>query len=337
MSIRRNLITDVPGLRVGNAHDSKLASGRHGRALRRACGCLLRRHGRCAGDARDGSSRTRQDGSGHPRGRACRADRPSASMRRAVCRPVCGEQGIGFAVGSALVPLVSQAAIFDLLNGGDKEWGLYPPYRELGFEAAGKAGPDFELGTAGGGFGATTVNLKGGLGSASTMTSTGHTIGALVVVNSISSAIIGKGPHFWAAAFEEGEEFGGLGHPDRVTSEMRELAWKGGRAALHHHRARGHRRAAHESAGQAARGLVSRWIRHAPCASPMRSMTATRCSPHRPADARFRTMRISPRSPPLRPIASHAPSRAGSMRPRRFPIRTRCRRGGIDLGRGEEE
>ena len=228
MSIRRNLITDVPGLRVGNAHDSKLASG--------VTVALFDEPAVASCAVMGGAPATRETDLLEPDkmapgihavglsgGSAFGLD--AASGVQACLR----QQGIGFAVGSTLVPLVSQAAIFDLLNGGDKEWGLYPPYRELGFEAAGKAGPDFELGTAGGGFGATTVNLKGGLGSASTMTSTGHSIGALVVVNSISSAIIGKGPHFWAAAFEEGEEFGGLGHPDRVTSEMRELAWKGGR------------------------------------------------------------------------------------------------------------
>jgi L-aminopeptidase/D-esterase-like protein len=126
------------------------------------------------------------------------------------------------------VPLVPQAIVFDLLNGGDKDWGRYPPYRELGYIAAVEAAPTFSLGTAGGGYGATTVNLKGGLGSASAVTRSGHVVGALVIVNAIASAVIGSGPHFWAAAFEENGEFGGLGLPARVTPEMRALAWKGG-------------------------------------------------------------------------------------------------------------
>jgi L-aminopeptidase/D-esterase-like protein len=138
------------------------------------------------------------------------------------------QQGIGFPVGKALVPLVSQAVCFDLNNGGHKDWGLYPPYRELGFEAAEKAGPMFDLGTVGGGYGATTANLKGGLGSASASTSSGHVVGALVVVNAIASAVIGDGPHFWAGALEEGGEFGGLGLPEHVTPGMRQLIWKGG-------------------------------------------------------------------------------------------------------------
>jgi L-aminopeptidase/D-esterase-like protein len=122
---------------------------------------------------------------------------------------------------------VPQAITFDLLNGGDKNWGRFPPYRELGHEAALRAGSAFALGTTGGGYGATTVDLKGGLGSASALTTSGHTVGALVIVNALASALIGKGPHFWAGALEEGDEFGGLGLPARVTPEMRRLDWKG--------------------------------------------------------------------------------------------------------------
>ena len=77
------------------------------------------------------------------------------------------EQGRGFAVRGARVPIVPGAILFDLLNGGDKNWGRYPPYRELGYAAAAAAGADFALGSVGAGFGATTVNLKGGIGSAS--------------------------------------------------------------------------------------------------------------------------------------------------------------------------
>ena len=51
------------------------------------------------------------------------------------------EQGRGFAVRTARVPIVPAAILFDLLNGGDKDWGRYPPYRELGYEAAVNAGP----------------------------------------------------------------------------------------------------------------------------------------------------------------------------------------------------
>ena len=95
------------------------------------------------------------------------------------------------------------AILFDLLNGGDKAWGRYPPYRELGYAAAGRAAADFALGSAGAGLGATTVNLKGGLGSASAVCG-GFTVGALAAVNAAGSVVVGDGPWFWAAPFEVG-------------------------------------------------------------------------------------------------------------------------------------
>ncbi len=91
-----------------------------------------------------------------------------------------------------------------------------PPYRDLGYAAAAAAGSTFALGTAGAGFGATTVNLKGGLGSASAVTRDGHTVGAVVAVNACGSVNVGSGPHFWAAPFERDGEFGGLGFPASV-------------------------------------------------------------------------------------------------------------------------
>ena len=108
--------------------------------------------------------------------------------------------------------------MFDLLNGGDKNWGRFAPYRDLGYSAAAQAADTFALGTAGAGFGATTVNLQGGLGSASAVTRDGHTVGALVVVNACGSVNVGAGPHFWAAPFEIDDEFGGLGFPPRVPA-----------------------------------------------------------------------------------------------------------------------
>ena len=46
------------------------------------------------------------------------------------------EQGRGFAIGNVRVPIVPGAIVFDLLNGGDKDWGRFPPYRDLGYAAA---------------------------------------------------------------------------------------------------------------------------------------------------------------------------------------------------------
>ncbi len=139
------------------------------------------------------------------------------------------EQGRGLAVGGVRVPIVPQAICFDLLNGGDKNWGRYPPYRELGYAAAQSANStDISLGSIGGGVGATTVNFKGGIGSVSARTTSGATVGAMMLVNALGSATVGNGPHFWAGALEEGSEFGGLGPTPAVSRQDRELIWKGG-------------------------------------------------------------------------------------------------------------
>ncbi len=136
------------------------------------------------------------------------------------------ETGRGFAVGPARVPIVPAAILFDLLNGGDKAWGRDPPYRDLGFTAAAKAdtGP-VAMGSVGAGLGARTANIKGGLGSASaTVEGTGLRVAALVAVNALGRVTVGDGPHFWAAPFEIGAEFGGLGSP--ATPPPGAFAWR---------------------------------------------------------------------------------------------------------------
>lgn len=117
--------------------------------------------------------------------------------------------GRGFAVGDQQVPIVPAAILFDLINGGDKAWGQNP-YAALGRAAFEAASADFDLGTVGAGTGALTADLKGGLGSAS-VTFDGITVGALVAVNALGRVTMGDGPQFWAAPFEMGAEFGGLG------------------------------------------------------------------------------------------------------------------------------
>lgn len=138
------------------------------------------------------------------------------------------EVGRGLQVGTTRVPIVPQAILMDLLNGGNKDWGLHSPYRDMGYEAFRAAGIGaFSLGSVGAGTGATTATVKGGLGSASAISSGGHRIAALVAVNALGTAVIGNGPHFWAAPFEEGDEFGGLGMPHIVTPADRAMRLKG--------------------------------------------------------------------------------------------------------------
>lgn len=224
----RNLITDVAGIGVGNAHDANLISGVTAAVFDRPAvagvavvgGAAAARDTQCldpsaAVPAVDAI--VLSGGSGY--------GLDAASGVQAWLR----EQGRGFAVGPVRVPVVPQAICFDLTNGGDKDWGRYPPYRELGFVAAAVAGAEFDLGTAGGGYGASTANLKGGLGSASMQLGNGITVGALVVVNAIGSAVIGAGPWFWAAPFEVGQEFGGRGLPADAAAFRIPSAMKGRR------------------------------------------------------------------------------------------------------------
>jgi len=115
-----------------------------------------------------------------------------------------------------------QASIFDLANGGDKDWSGFSPYAELGRQAAlAAARGAFALGSAGAGLGATTANVKGGIGSASMLTPQGFTMAALVAVNAVGSVTVGDGPHFWAAPFERDAEFGGLGLPAVTPADLR--------------------------------------------------------------------------------------------------------------------
>jgi len=141
------------------------------------------------------------------------------------------KEGRGFPVGAFRVPIVPQAILFDLMNGGEKPWARGEgdtPYARLGADAAAAAAADFALGTAGAGFGATTATLKGGLGSASARAATGQIVGALVAVNAVGTATIGDGPHFWAAPYERDGEFGGLGWPAAISPDDIALRFKGG-------------------------------------------------------------------------------------------------------------
>ncbi|MCQ1856313.1 P1 family peptidase, partial [Neorhizobium galegae] len=132
------------------------------------------------------------------------------------------EIGRGFQVGSVRVPIVPQAILMDLLNGGNKDWGLHSPYREMGYEAfrAAAKGP-FALGTIGSGTGATTATFKGGIGSASARTSTGHTVAALLAANALGSATIGEGTPFLAAPCYVTPAYGGLGSTPPFAHPMR--------------------------------------------------------------------------------------------------------------------
>jgi len=205
----RNLLTDVPGLLVGNASDPRLKSG---------VTVVLGEKPVTAGvHVMGGAPGTRETELLAPDRLVSEVDAIVLSGGSAFGLDAASGvadalrlQGRGFAVGPARVPIVPAAILFDLLNGGDKDWPQNP-YRALGEQALSAASTDFALGTAGAGAGATTATLKGGLGSASIRLESGITVAALAAVNALGSATVGDGPHFWAAPWEEIGEFGGLG------------------------------------------------------------------------------------------------------------------------------
>ncbi|MES2913687.1 MAG: P1 family peptidase [Pseudomonadota bacterium] len=212
-----NLITDITGLRVGNSDDSRLKSGVTVLTANRPFVAAVHVMG--------GSPGTRETDLLAPDrmvqdidaiflagGSAFGLDAGQGVMQglRAA--------GRGFAVGPVRVPIVPGAIVFDLLNGGEKDW-TDSPYPSLGRRALDTATRDFALGTAGAGYGAMTGSLKGGLGSASCVLPSGLTVGALVVVNALGQATVGETPHFWAAPWEEGTEFGGLGPAPMIPQD----------------------------------------------------------------------------------------------------------------------
>ena len=223
-----NLITDVAGVRVGHADDAGLASG--------VTVVLLEQPNVASAVIRGGAPGGRDTGLLAPEMTVPGVDAIVLSGGSAFGLDAAGgvmgwlrEAGIGLQAGAAVVPIVAQAICFDLLNGGNKSWGRKPPYWDLGWQAAAAAATgSFRLGTAGGGYGATTAPLKGGLGSASAVTPSGIRVGAVVVVNAIGTATIGAGPHFWAAPVEVGAEFGGLGLPTKFAPADLALRTKGG-------------------------------------------------------------------------------------------------------------
>jgi L-aminopeptidase/D-esterase-like protein len=226
----KNLLTDIAGVRVGHADDARLASG--------VTAVIFDAPAVAAIDVRGGGPGTREGALLDLANTVERIDAIALAGGSAFGLEAGGgvqawlaEQGRGFQVRDAVIPIVPGAICFDLLNGGDKAWGRFAPYRELGYAAAAAADIAFTLGSAGAGFGATTANFKGGLGSASAATPAGVKVAALAVVNAVGSVTVGDGPWFWAAPFETGGEYGGRGLPPSFTPEMLTMRLKGGAAA----------------------------------------------------------------------------------------------------------
>lgn len=210
--VARNLITDVPGLQVGNADDAKLASG--------VTAIIFDEPAVASGDVRGGAPGTRETDALDPTCLVANVDAVVLSggssfglEAGAAAMTWLAARGVGFAVGAARIPVVPAAILFDLLNGGDKEWGEAAPYARLAREACEAAAADFALGNVGAGLGAKAGSLKGGLGSVSAVTPEGLAVGALVAVNALGDTVMPGQSCFWAWPFERAGELGGQTPP----------------------------------------------------------------------------------------------------------------------------
>ncbi|MGH6890368.1 MAG: P1 family peptidase [Rhizomicrobium sp.] len=207
---KRNLLTDVAGLSVGQAQDMAARSG--------VTLVLAERAIAAAVDVRGGAPGTSGTETLDPVNLVGAVDAIALSggsvyglEAAAGAAAWLGARGRGFVLRPEAppAPIVPGAVIFDLANGGDKGWGPVPPYRALAIRALESAGAEFALGNAGAGLGATAGIYKGGTGSASSVTADGFTVGALAIVNSAGSPIIPHTDVFWAWPFERDREFGG--------------------------------------------------------------------------------------------------------------------------------
>jgi len=204
----RNLITDVDGIRVGNAADERVRTG--------VTVVLPDAPAVAAVDVRGGAPGTRESDALDP---TCLVDRVDAVVlsggsafgleAASAAATWLAARGRGYEVGTVRVPIVPAAILFDLLNGGDKGWGERPPFPDLARSACETASLTFDLGNVGAGFGAKAGALKGGLGSASLVTDDGFQIGALIAANPFGSAIMPGQPTLWAWALELEGEMGG--------------------------------------------------------------------------------------------------------------------------------
>jgi L-aminopeptidase/D-esterase-like protein len=208
----RNLITDVGGLLVGCAHDAAAVTGVTVlKPLQRAVAAVAvagggpgtRETDALAPDTLVDAIDAIVLSGGSVYGLAA-ADGVTAAL---------GARGQGYALravpGVPVSPVVPSAILYDLANGGAKDWGEAPPYRALGAAALAAAGDSFAIGRSGAGFGARAGGEWGGQGSASILTHDGLAVGALAAINSHGSTRMPGSQAFWAWPYEQDGEFGG--------------------------------------------------------------------------------------------------------------------------------
>ncbi len=225
-----NLITDVAGLTVGNAHDAGLRSG--------VTVILPEDPVVAAADIRGGAPGTRETALLDPANSVAQVhglvfSGGSAFGLEAASAAVnwLAERGRGLPVGAATVPIVPAAILFDLLNGGAKDWGDTPPYAGLARRACDAATREFEIGSAGAGYGALAGPLQGGIGSTSAQTSDGLVVGALVAANPVGNPVMPDGRTFWAWPWEQAAEYGANPPPSAGAPMTPDIRLSGNRLA----------------------------------------------------------------------------------------------------------
>jgi len=197
-------------LRLGHAHDSAVRSG--------VTVLIPDAPLSCAVDMRGGGPATRETD----------AVGPFATLGIAHALVLSGGSVFGLAAADAVaaalssrgtglalvpdtppVPIVPAACLYDLNNGGAKEWGECPPYAALGRQAlANLSGASAASGSLGAGYGATAGAWRGGFGVAAAQDE-GIEVTACIATNAIGSPLMPDGKTLWAWPFEQGGEFGG--------------------------------------------------------------------------------------------------------------------------------
>src|ERR1700753_2169809 len=152
-----NLLTDIAGVRVGHADDTTLGS--------RVTAVIFDRPAIASMDVRGGGPGIREGSMLDPVATVEEVNGFALSGGSAFGLEAGGgvqawlaEQGRGLRIRDAVISVVSGAVCFALLNGGDKKWGRFAPYRDLGYTAAAAASSSFALGSVGAGLGATVAN-----------------------------------------------------------------------------------------------------------------------------------------------------------------------------------
>ncbi|MFJ8662328.1 P1 family peptidase [Streptomyces sp. NPDC093795] len=192
----RDSITDVGGVRVGHAR----VEG--GGALSGTTVVLGPEGGVVAAvDVRGGGPGTRETDALDPRNVVQRIDAVVLTGGSAYGLDAAAgvmawleERHRGVRVGpdpSHVVPVVPAACVFDLGRGGDFTARPDAATGRAAVEAADASGDHarVETGAVGAGTGAVVGGLRGGVGTASTVLESGITVGALVVVNAVGSAV----------------------------------------------------------------------------------------------------------------------------------------------------